>query len=133
MTSIEALHLPVGIRARTIDRINGLKMHVLEAGFETADRPALLLLHGFPELAYSWRKVMLPLAAAGYHVIAPDQRGYGRTLGWDDRYDADLAPFRMMNLVRVGIKPQRPWWVMISVRRLQLGVRSFAQMYLVRW
>lgn len=100
MTSIEALHLPVGIRARTIDRINGLQMHVLEAGFETSDRPALLLLHGFPELAYSWRKVMLPLAAAGYHVIAPDQRGYGRTLGWDDRYDADLAPFRMTNLVR---------------------------------
>ena len=100
MTSIETLHLPVGIRARTIDRINGLQMHVLEAGFETPDRPALLLLHGFPELAYSWRKVMLPLAAAGYHVIAPDQRGYGRTLGWDDRYDADLAPFRMTNLVR---------------------------------
>ncbi len=100
MTSIETLHLPVGIRARTIDRINGLQMHVLEAGFETSDRPALLLLHGFPELAYSWRKVMLPLAAAGYHVIAPDQRGYGRTLGWDDRYDADLAPFRMTNLVR---------------------------------
>ena len=47
-------------------------------------RPALvLLLHGFPELAYSWRKVMPALAAAGYHVIAPDQRGYGRTTGWD--------------------------------------------------
>ena len=48
--------------------INGLTMHVLEAGFETQGRPCLLLLHGFPELAYSWRKVMLPLAAAGYHV-----------------------------------------------------------------
>ena len=54
------------------------------AGYETPGRPAVLLLHGFPELAYSWRKVMPPLAAAGYHVIAPDQRGYGRTIGWDD-------------------------------------------------
>ena len=65
---------------------------MLEAGFETPGRPAVLLLHGFPELAYSWRKVMLPLAAAGYHVIAPDQRGYGRTTGWDDSYDADPIP-----------------------------------------
>ena len=66
-------------------------MHVLEAGYEPG-RPCVLLLHGFPELAYSWRKVMLPLAAAGYHVIAPDQRGYGRTTGWDADYDGDLAP-----------------------------------------
>ena len=60
-------------------------MHVLEAGQEAA--PALLLLHGFPELAWSWRKVMLPLAQAGYRVLAPDQRGYGRTTGWDGNYD----------------------------------------------
>ena len=58
-------------------------MHVLEAGFETAGRPAVLMLHGFPELAYSWRKVMLPVAAAGFHVIVPDVRGYGRTSGTD--------------------------------------------------
>jgi pimeloyl-ACP methyl ester carboxylesterase len=75
-------------------------MHVLEAGFETQGRPCLLLLHGFPELAFSWRKVMPELAAAGYHVIAPDQRGYGRTTGWDAGYDGDLAPFRLLNLVR---------------------------------
>lgn len=43
---------------------------------------------------------MLPFAAAGYHVIAPDQRGYGRTTGWDAGYDGDLTPFRMLNLVR---------------------------------
>ncbi len=65
-----------------------MTVHILEAGFQTANRPAVLLLHGFPELAYSWRKVMLPLAEAGYHVIAPDQRGYGRTTGWDDAYEA---------------------------------------------
>jgi pimeloyl-ACP methyl ester carboxylesterase len=67
------------IRARIVPNINGLAMHVLEAGFETKGRQCVLLLHGFPELAYSWRKVMLPLAASGYHVVAPDQRGYGRT------------------------------------------------------
>jgi len=75
-------------------------MHVLEAGFETRGRPCVLLLHGFPELAFSWRKVMPALAEAGYHVIAPDQRGYGRTTGWDARYDGDLASFRLLNLVR---------------------------------
>ena len=76
---------------------------MLESGYETPGRPAVLLLHGFPELAYSWRKVMLPLASAGYHVIAPDQRGYGRTTGWDDSYDADPDPFRMLNMVRDAI------------------------------
>ena len=83
-----------------MNNINGLKMHMLEAGFEAPDRPCLLLLHGFPELAYSWRKVMLPLAQEGFHVIAPDQRGYGRTTGWDDDYDGDVGSFRFLNLVR---------------------------------
>jgi pimeloyl-ACP methyl ester carboxylesterase len=92
--------LAAGLRSRRVYAVNGLAMHVLEAGFETAGRPALLLLHGFPELAYSWRKVMPALAAAGYHVIAPDQRGYGDTSGWDGAYDGDLSSFRLPNLVR---------------------------------
>lgn len=92
--------LPPGVRSRFIEDINGLTMHVLEAGFETRARPCVLLLHGFPELAYSWRKNLLPLAAAGYHVIAPDHRGYGRTTGWDRDYDGDLASFRRLNIVR---------------------------------
>ena len=92
--------IPVGIRSRLVDNNNGIKMHILEAGFEEPGRPCVLLLHGYPELAYSWRKVMLPLAAAGYHVIAPDQRGYGRTSGWDGDYDGDLASFRILNVVR---------------------------------
>jgi pimeloyl-ACP methyl ester carboxylesterase len=92
--------LPAGIRSRFVDNSNGLVMHVLEAGFAEKNRPCVLLLHGFPELAYSWRKVMRPLAAAGYHVIAPDQRGYGRTSGGDARYDGDVAQSRMTNLVR---------------------------------
>lgn len=92
--------LPAGIRSRLLQGINGLTMHVLEAGHEPPGRPCVLLLHGFPELAYSWRKVMLPLAAAGFHVVAPDQRGYGRTTGWDPDYDGDLAAFRPLNIVR---------------------------------
>jgi pimeloyl-ACP methyl ester carboxylesterase len=95
--------IPAGIRSRHIANVNGMTVHILEAGFETPGRPAVLLLHGFPELAYSWRKVMLPLAAAGYHVIAPDQRGYGRTIGWDDSYDADPDPFRILNMTRDAI------------------------------
>lgn len=100
MTSLPDIPLPSTIRSRYVDNINGLSMHVLEAGFATKGRPCVLLLHGFPELAFSWRKVMPQLAAAGYHVIAPDQRGYGRTTGWDANYDGDIAPFRFTNLVR---------------------------------
>jgi pimeloyl-ACP methyl ester carboxylesterase len=100
MTTLPDIPLPSSIRSRYVDNINGLRMHVLEAGFETRGRPCVLLLHGFPELAFSWRKVMPALAAAGYHVIAPDQRGYGRTTGWDASYDGDLGSFRLLNLVR---------------------------------
>jgi pimeloyl-ACP methyl ester carboxylesterase len=92
--------LPAGIRSRVVNNINGLAIHALEAGFETKGRPLILLLHGFPELAYSWRKIMGPLAAAGYHVVAPDQCGYGRTTGWDDAYGGERASFRLANLVR---------------------------------
>jgi pimeloyl-ACP methyl ester carboxylesterase len=92
--------LPSGVRSRFVHGINGLRLHVLEAGYESGGRPGVLLLHGFPELAYSWRKVMLPLAQAGFHVFAPDQRGYGRTTGWDSDYDGDLASFRRLNVVR---------------------------------
>jgi pimeloyl-ACP methyl ester carboxylesterase len=95
--------IPSGIRSRVIANVNGLSVHMLEAGFDRPGRRLVLLLHGFPELAYSWRKVMLPLAAAGYQVIAPDLRGYGRTTGWDDSYDADPDPFRILNMVRDAI------------------------------
>jgi len=55
--------------------INGIRMAVYEQG----EGPAVILLHGFPELAYSWRHQLPALAAAGYRAIAPDQRGYGQT------------------------------------------------------
>ena len=91
--------LPAGVRSRMIDGVNGLSMHILEAGHENDERPLALLLHGFPELAYSWRKIIDPLAAAGFHVVAPDQRGYGRTTGARAVYDQDLRPFSMLSLV----------------------------------
>jgi pimeloyl-ACP methyl ester carboxylesterase len=59
---------------RMVD-VNGVRLRVYEAGDPTA--PVIVLAHGFPELAYSWRHQIPVLAAAGYHVIAPDQRGYG--------------------------------------------------------
>jgi pimeloyl-ACP methyl ester carboxylesterase len=43
---------------------------------------------------------MLPIAAAGFHVIVPDRRGYGRTSGWDVRFDDDVDPFAALNQVR---------------------------------
>ncbi len=92
--------LPPGVRSRFIPHVNGLRLHVLEAGADPPGRPVVLLLHGFPELAWSWRRIMPTLADAGYHVIAPDQRGYGATTGWDAAYDGDLASFRLFNLVR---------------------------------
>jgi len=92
--------LPAGVRSRLIPNVNGLTMHILEAGYEVPNRPCVLLMHGFPELAWSWRKVLGPLAQAGYHVIAPDLRGYGRTSGTNPRHDDDLMPWRIVNQVR---------------------------------
>jgi pimeloyl-ACP methyl ester carboxylesterase len=100
MTPLDTDTLPTAIRARFVHGINGLDVHVLEAGFEPAGRPLAVLLHGFPEIAYSWRKVMPALAEAGYHAVAPDLRGYGRTTGWSANYDDDLRPFRLLNCVR---------------------------------
>ncbi len=59
---------------RLVD-VNGVRLRVLEAGDRGA--PVVVLTHGFPELAYSWRHQIPVLAEAGYHVLAPDQRGYG--------------------------------------------------------
>jgi pimeloyl-ACP methyl ester carboxylesterase len=61
-------------RERTIP-VNGVSLHVAEAG----SGPLVVLSHGFPELSYSWRHQLPALAAAGYRVVAPDQRGYGRS------------------------------------------------------
>jgi len=54
--------------------VNGISLHVAEAG--PLGGPLVILLHGFPEFWYGWRNQIGPLAAAGYHVVVPDQRGY---------------------------------------------------------
>jgi pimeloyl-ACP methyl ester carboxylesterase len=54
---------------------NGIKMHIAEQG----EGPLVVLCHGFPESWYSWRHQLPALAEAGYHAVAPDQRGYGQT------------------------------------------------------
>ena len=68
-------HLPAGVTERTV-RIGDIDVHLLEAGTEG---PLVVLAHGFPELAWSWRHQLPALAQAGYRVVAPDQRGYGGT------------------------------------------------------
>ena len=98
-------------RIVTLDDRDNLRIHLIEAFPSTASEPVslplILLLHGFPELAYSWRKVLAPLSAAhgGYHVVAPDLRGYGRTVTQHDetptqiQYDDPIAPFHPLNIV----------------------------------
>lgn len=95
---LETTLLPPGVTARIVDGVNGLAMHVLEAGDPAA--PLVLLLHGFPEIGFSWRHVLPRIAAAGFHAVAPDLRGYGRTTGWDARFDAPLEPFGVLNQLR---------------------------------
>jgi pimeloyl-ACP methyl ester carboxylesterase len=70
---------------------NGVQLHTVEAGESGA--PVVVLAHGFPELAYSWRHQIPALAAAGYHVLAPDQRGYGRSTR-----PADIAAYNVGDL-----------------------------------
>src|SRR5210317_2400301 len=69
---------------------NGIRMAVYEQG----DGPAVILLHGFPELAFSWRHQLPALAAAGYRAIAPDQRGYGKT-----SVPSNVSDYRMSELI----------------------------------
>jgi epoxide hydrolase A/B len=69
---------------------NGLRMHVAEAG----SGPLVVLLHGFPECWYSWRHQLSALADAGFHAVAPDQRGYARTGG-----PSELDQYTILHLV----------------------------------
>jgi pimeloyl-ACP methyl ester carboxylesterase len=86
MAPMERAALATGIRSRFVRNINRLDVHVLEAGYGSPGRPLVLLLHGFPELAYSWRNVMLPLAAKGFYVAAPRSAG----LRTNDRLGCEL-------------------------------------------
>ncbi|KAJ6021953.1 hypothetical protein N7540_007457 [Penicillium herquei] len=100
--ALPSLPLSKGVTSRFISTPD-LTFHILEAGATPVqDRPLIVLLHGFPEIAYSWRRVLPKLADAGFHAVAPDQRGFGRTTGWDTRSfeEVDLASFSLTNLVR---------------------------------
>ena len=82
--TLPPLSLPPGITSRYLDcSPSSLIFHILESGRPSPGetKPLILLVHGFPELAYSWRHIMPQLAQQepGYHVVAMDQRGYGRT------------------------------------------------------
>jgi pimeloyl-ACP methyl ester carboxylesterase len=74
----------------TMISVNGLELEVFEAGKENAGNP-IMLCHGWPEHAFSWRYQMPALAAAGYHVIVPNQRGYGNSVRPADVTTYDLA------------------------------------------
>ncbi|WP_093613306.1 alpha/beta fold hydrolase [Actinoplanes philippinensis] len=74
----------------TVVSVNGVELEVFEAGRENAGRP-IVLCHGWPELAQSWRHQVPALAAAGHHVIVPNQRGYGRSSRPDDVTAYDIA------------------------------------------
>ena len=76
---------------------NGIRLFCLEAG--PPDGPLVLLMHGFPELAYSWRNQLVPLGAAGFHVVAPDMPGYGRSDKPDVVYDCEWINATLMGLV----------------------------------
>jgi pimeloyl-ACP methyl ester carboxylesterase len=69
---------------------NGIRMHIAECG----DGPLVVLCHGFPESWYSWRHQLQALAEAGFHVVAPDMRGYGQT----DRPEA-IEQYTLLHLV----------------------------------
>lgn len=72
------------IKSHKINISTGLNVHYLEASLEkynNKNQPVILLLHGFPELSFSWRKIMPTLAKEGFKVFAPDMRGYGLTSG----------------------------------------------------
>lgn len=77
---------------------NGIRLHVQEVGAEgnaeSCKRPLIILLHGFPEIGYTWRHQVSALAEAGYRVVVPDQRGYGLS-------DAppNIEDYDMFNLV----------------------------------
>ena len=86
----------------------GLKVHYLSTSPSQNGKklPLILCLHGFPELSYSWRKIMLPLAELGYRVVATDQRGYGQTTGGSNTYVSGQSVIGEYNMVNVAADVQ---------------------------
>lgn len=104
-TTLPPIPLPAGVSSRFV-KTDVLNFHILESVPELpsgAARPPLVLcVHGFPELAYSWRYVLPQLAAAGYYAVAFDQRGYGRTHS-PDRKSIPGHTFRPLSLIKDAI------------------------------
>lgn len=102
-TTLPPLQLPPGVTSRFIDTTpQSLVFHVLESLPSdlppSSPKPKLILLvHGFPELGYSWRKILPLLSSQGYHAVAFDQRGYGRTFS---RSPLEATSFRPLNLIK---------------------------------
>ena len=81
---------PTDFPKPTLIATNGIKLEVFEAGQHNAGNP-IVLCHGWPEHAYSWRYQVPALVAAGYHVIVPNQRGYGNSFRSREVIDYDIA------------------------------------------
>jgi pimeloyl-ACP methyl ester carboxylesterase len=84
------------VRSRYVTT-NGIRCYCLEAG--PPDGPMVLLLHGFPELAFSWRHQVAALGAAGFHAVAPDLPGYGHSDKPDVTYDCEWVDACLMGIV----------------------------------
>ena len=80
---------PTDFPKPTLISVNGVELEVFEAGQQNAGKP-IVLCHGWPEHAFSWRHQMPALAAAGYHVIVPNQRGYGNSSRPTEVTDYDI-------------------------------------------
>jgi epoxide hydrolase A/B len=80
---------PTDFPKPTLISVNGVELEVFEAGRENAGKP-IVLCHGWPENAFSWRYQIPALAAAGYHVIVPNQRGYGNSSCPSEVTDYDI-------------------------------------------
>jgi len=80
---------PTDFPKPTMIPVNGVELEVFEAGRENAGKP-IVLCHGWPEHAFSWRHQIPALVAAGYHVIAPNQRGYGNSSRPTEVADYDI-------------------------------------------
>ena len=85
------------IKSRVIKSVNGLDIHILENNVKVKKKNVILLLHGFPEISFSYRYIMLLFEKAGYYCIAPDQRGYGQT---KSKSKETLNSFSVLNLAR---------------------------------
>ena len=89
------------IKSDKVEISTGLNVHYLEASknnYNVSEKPTALLLHGFPELSFSWRKIIPVLAKEGFRVIAPDMRGYGLTTGGNKHYSEDISEYRLLSL-----------------------------------